>query len=219
MSRTLRYLAPGVPWASVGFILAIPLLIWGSDKAPEFYGSFTAAIVAAVAVIAGTYYQADLARRREDEIARRDRIAEALDLFVWLEHAVGEMEFIAGLLERFAEDLGDDDTLQMSLERYREMVSAKFMDELRDRAKSAARLSPALAGIVAPILYDTFLKVDRIYRFRGASDHAKFGRAELEKHLFITRRRIEKLEEAQDEIGKFLAEFGSMPALREAGPA
>ena len=82
MNQFLRNLAAGAVWAGVGFAAAIPLLIWGSDKAPEFYGAFTAAIVAAIAVILGAYYQAELARRRDDAIAKQLQIAEATDLFL-----------------------------------------------------------------------------------------------------------------------------------------
>ena len=213
----MRNLAAGAVWAGLGFAAAIPLLIWGSDKAPEFYGAFTAAIVAAIAVILGAYYQAELTRRRDDTIARQAQIAEATDLFLWLEHAIGEMNFIARVLEGFGDSLNGDDAnkLNMPLEQYREVVSSQFMEELRDRAKAAARLSPVLGVIVAPTLYDTFLAIDRIYRFRGASPDAKFGLKQIEQHLFVTRRRIAKLEEAQIAAQNFLLESGMPPIVLE----
>jgi len=213
MPQILRYLAPGVLWAFAGFIFAIPLLIWGTDKAPEFYGSFTAAIVAAVAVIAGTYYQAELARRRDDNAARQSQIAEALSLFSWLEHAIGEMKFIEELLESFRDRTGEEEALDMPADQYREAISSRFMEELRDRAERAARLSPALAAQVAPTLYKTFLAVDRIYRFRGTPANFKIGRQIIEGQLVVARRRIETLEQAQAHVNAFLASSGAAPTI------
>jgi hypothetical protein len=215
VSQFLRTLVAGAVWAAVGLAAAIPLFVWGSDKAPEFYGAFTAAIVAAIAVVLGAYYQAELTRRRDDEIARQQRIAEGTDLFLWLEHAIGEMSFIARVLEGFRDDLSDEDKLNMPLDQYREVVSSQFMEELRDRAKSCARLSPLLGIMVAPVLYDTFLAVDRIYRFRGAPGTAQFGRKQIEQHIFVTKHRITKLEEAQGEVEKFLSHSGMPPITLE----
>ena len=190
---------------------AVPFLLWGNEKAPEFYGAFMAAIVAAIAVVLGAHYQAELTRRRDDEIAREERIAEAMDLYLWLEHAIGELEFIGKILNEFHSRLvehGANNHLDLSLERYREVVSSKFMDELRDRAKAAAKLSPIIGILVAPALYDTFLAVDRVYRFRGASQDAKFDLKQIERHLVVTNARIAKLRDAQEAILIFLEENG-----------
>jgi hypothetical protein len=125
------------------------------------------------------------------------------------------MGFIADLLERFSKEIGDDAKLQMPLPQYREIISSKFMEEIRERARAAARLSPRLAIFVAPVLYDTFLTVDRIYHFRGASETANFDRVQIEKHLFVTKHRIEKLEQAQGEVEKFLEKAGIRPEIFE----
>lgn len=212
-SQLLRDLASGAVWAALGFAGVIPFLLWGSDKAPEFYGSFVAAIVAAIAVVLGAYYQAELSRRRDDEILKQTQIAEATDLFLWLEHAIGEMKFIATMLDGFNRDLAarKETSLNMPVEQYREVVSSQFMEELKERAKMVARLSPTLGIIGAPALYDTFLAIDRVYRFRGASPGFKPSIQNIEQHLFITNRRITKLLEAQTKVGKFLEESGMPP--------
>jgi hypothetical protein len=209
MSPFVRSLAVGAVWAAVGLAATIPFLLWGNDKAPEFYGAFMAAIVAAIAVVLGAYYQAELTRRRDDEIAQREEIAAATDLFFWLGHAIREMEFIEDVLRRFHSNLQDNESkLDLTLDRFREVVSSHFMDDLRQRAQIAARLSPRLGAEVAPILYDTFLAADRIYRFRGASETGMFSRETLDKHIFVTTRRISELRKAQDAVGTFLSESG-----------
>ncbi len=205
-----RNLATGAVWVALGVAVVLPFLFWGTEKASEFFGAFTAAIVAAIAVIAGTYYQAELTRRRDNAILERDRVAEATDLFLWLEHAIDEMEFIASLLGRFRDNMGKsvDEKLDIPLEQYREVVSAHFMREIQDRAKTAARLSPELGLSVTPILYGTFRAVDRVYQFRGASNNFQPTREQVERHLTITGHRIEKLRDAQIAVGVFLAENG-----------
>jgi hypothetical protein len=209
-SRLLRNFATGIVWAALGVAVVLPFLFWGTEKASEFFGAFTAAIVAAIAVIAGTYYQAELTRRRDNAILERDRIAEATDLFLWLEHAIEEMEFIASVLSRFRDDLGKgvDAKLDIPTEQYREVVSAQFMGEIRDRAKMAARLSPELGLSVTPILYGTFRAVDRVYQFRGASSSFQIAHKQIEQHLLITNYRVGKLRDAQVAVGVFLAEKG-----------
>src|ERR1700729_108730 len=105
MSPFVRSLAAGAVWAAVGLAAVVPFLLWGNDKAPQFYGAFMAAIVAAIAVVLGAYYQAELTRRRDDEIARRQEIAEATDLYLWLGHAVGEMNFIVQFMQEIHDRL------------------------------------------------------------------------------------------------------------------
>jgi hypothetical protein len=212
MSLFLRNLATGAVWAALGLAATIPFLVWGSERAPEFFGAFTAAIVAAIAVVLGAYYQAELTRRRDDEIARRKQIAKATDLFLWLGHAIREMSFIANFLHSVRERQKAGFGFDISIDRYREIVSAPFMEELRERARESGRLSPMLGAIVAPVLYDTFQIVDRIYHFRGALPADKFDPDGVEQHHAVTLRRVEKLRQARTAVGDFLAAKG-VPAI------
>jgi hypothetical protein len=210
MSLFLRNLASSLVWAALAVAALIPILLWGSDKAPDFYAPFVAALVAAIAVILGAYYQAELARRRDDESAKHKTIAEATDLYLWLGYAESEMELIEAVLLNLREYVASRDgaKLDLSVTQYRELVSSQFMDEIRDRAKVAARLSPGLGAVVAPILYDTFQATARVYRLPQSATVANYGPAQIERHASITKRRIEKLKEARSEVAKFLAENG-----------
>ncbi len=203
-----RSAVTGAMWATLTVAAAIPLFIWGSDNAQEFYGAFTAAIVAAIAVILGAYYQSEFTRRRDDTIRKQNQLAEATELYYWLEHAALEMEFIATVLERMRSDLADkrEKAIAMPLEQFREVVSAKFMSELRDRAAIAARLP--VGGFVARVLYKTFSAVDRVYLFRGATDSYQQSTEQFENHIDITRRRITQLREAAASIREYLVENG-----------
>lgn len=141
----------GLAFAAVASVVVIPLLLWGSDRAPGYFGAFTAAIVAAIAVVLGAFYQADLVRRRDEDLRRRSQIAETIDLYFWLGHASREMEFVAGLLEKMHTQLIDGNIAQvrMPVEQFREMVSAHFMEELLSRAQVASRLPFDIASPVS----------------------------------------------------------------------
>jgi len=206
-------LAAGAVWAALGFAAAIPLFLWGSDKAPEFYGAFVAAIVAAIAVILGAYYQAELTRRRDDAIQQREQIAEATDLYYWLEHAAQEMDFIASVLDGMHTHLTATGAprIEMPIEQFREVVSARFMGELRDRAKIAARLPPTIAALVAPILYRTFSIVDRVYFLRGATDDFSLDLKYIEQQINVTKLRADQLHDALAIVGEYLRENGVSP--------
>jgi hypothetical protein len=225
-SPIVRSVAPSLIWVAVGIAVALPLYIWGSDKAPEFYGAFVAAIVAAVAVILGSYYQAELTRRRDDVLREQDKIACAVDLYFWMENAADEMDFIASMLDRMQDRLvsSGEEQLSMPLGQFREIVTARFMDELLARARIASRMPPSIAAPITKTLYLTFRAVDRVYHYRGAVEHYKPGQKQLEQQIFISRARADRLREACDLLGSYLvAEKALHPSTivdedEEAGP-
>ncbi|HXC56734.1 MAG TPA: hypothetical protein VNU97_15660 [Rhizomicrobium sp.] len=207
-----RYVIIGSVTAVLGLSGAIPFLIWGSNGAPEFYGAFTAAIVAAVAVVIGTQYQAELTRKRDDALRSEDRVAEAIDLCLWLEHAADELDFVAGILERAIERLALDgkSQIEMPLEQFRQVISPKFVDDLLIRAKMATRLPPGLAGQVARTLYKTFHVADRALLLRGASELYRPNKEQVEKYLFVLRRRAGLIRRAAENVEIHLVTIGAM---------
>lgn len=188
--------------AGIGFVCAagaamfvIPYLLWGHEHAPEFFGSFLAAIVAAVAVVLGAYYQAALTRKRDEQLRQQDQLADAVDLCHWLSHAATEMEFVADVLLGIGQHLSQErqTSLDWPLERYREVVSAQFMNELLGRAKTASRLPSNLAGPVSQVLYASFTVADRVYRLRGVPDQFRATADHIAKHEALARKMAGKL--------------------------
>ncbi|MEI9991866.1 MAG: hypothetical protein WDM86_17745 [Rhizomicrobium sp.] len=214
-STVLRYLFIGSTLAALCVAAAIPIALWGSDKAPEFYGAFTAAIVAAVAVVLGAYYQDELTRRRDDILRKQDATAEAIDLCFWLEHAANEVEFIANLLAKTREHLVADDAsrLEMPIEQFREVMSAKFFAELLPRAKMAAHLPAEIAGTVVQAIYRTFHVADRILMLRGASNGFHPTLEQIDSYLLILDRRSKKLHEAATLIEDHLNGIGALNSI------
>lgn len=204
-----RTIAAGAFWFVLAVIVALPFLVWGTGKAPEFYGAFTAAIVAAVAVIAGAYYQAKLTRDRDEAIRRREALADAVELCYWLEHAADETGFIASILEEWLEHKqGTGEEFRPPLDQLRQILTAPFMQDLPTRARAAARLPPDVCDFVSATLYKTLAAVDRIYLFRGASKDFLPTAEQLRKHLSITRHREEKLRVAHNLLLDYLVEKG-----------
>jgi len=211
-STILRYFIMGSTAAALCIAATIPIVLWGYEKAPEFYGAFTAAIVAAVAVILGAYYQAELTRRRDDLLRKQQETAEAVDLCFWLEHAADEVEFIADVLAKSRERLvaSDASRLEMPIGQFREVVSAKFFGDLLARAGMAARLPAEIAGIVVQTIYRTFHVADRILMLRGASDDFRPRIEQIDSYLLILNRRARQLHEAAALIEDHLNGIGAL---------
>jgi len=198
--------AIGLVCAAAGAVVAIPFLVWGSGKAPEFFGAFTAAIVAAVAVVLGAYYQAALTRQRDDNIRRYEQHAQAVDLCCWLDHAVSEMEFIANLLTTMGQHLEQEGkaSLDWTVERYRDVVTAEFMNEMYARAKDAAHLPFSIAEAVSRSLYQSFMRVERLHWQRGVPSTFVVNSAFIAEHEQIVRKEAERLREAQALLSSYI---------------
>jgi hypothetical protein len=203
----LRYLAASAVWVAIGIAVALPLYIWGSDRAPEFYGGFIAAIVAAIAVVLGSYYQAELTRKRDAALRDQERTASALDLLFWIENAADEMNFIAAILADMKDRVAvapSDGALDMPLERFREVVSAKFISELPIRAREASQLPAGLSEPVTRTLYQTFRTADRVWHLRGAIDVYRPSLKALEQHLIVVQAREHQLRDCALSLRAYL---------------
>jgi hypothetical protein len=207
-----RYLVAGLALATLGLAGAVPIVFRGVSGAPEFYGAFTAAIVAAIAVVLGAYYQSELTRRRDDALLKQERITEAIDLCYWLNHASSEMEFIALILAQTRTWLTENGKTQveMPLSQFREVVSSKFFEELLPKAKAAARLPAEISAMVSREIYSTFQAADRILLLRGASDSFRPTVDQLDKYLVVANRRCERLRDAFQAIEKWLVREGAI---------
>ena len=210
--QQLRSIIFGTACATLGFAASFPLVVWQSDKAPEFYGAFYAAIIAAAALLFGTYFQDNLAKRRDEDQRTKDRIANALGLRFWLSHSVHELEFIAGVLERMKSRMTSQGTsnISMPLDQFREGVTSQFFDELLPRAKQAALLPPNIAGQITRDIYETFTATDRIFRLRGASSDFRPSADDIEQYLFLLNVRTAKFRRAADLVEEYLVGVGAM---------
>lgn len=197
--------AIGLLCAAAIVVIAVPFLVLGSQRAPEFFGAFVAALVAAVAVIIAAYYQATLTRQRDEELRRREQYAQAVDLCCWLDHAMSELEFIAGTLVGISQRLSNEGatSLDWNQQRYREVVSADFMRELPARAKSAAQLPWSVAEPVAKSLYQTFMRVERLHWRQGIPDTQAITTAHLAGHEKIVRVEVERIRAAQQLLSDY----------------
>lgn len=201
----VRGAAIGLLCAAAIVVVAVPYLVLGSQHAPEFFGSFVAALVAAIAVIIAAYYQSTLTRQRDEEQHRREQYATAVDLCCWLDHAASELEFIAdtlaGMSRRLIEDGASD--LDWTQQQYREVVSAEFMCELPARAKCAALLPWSVAEPVARAIYKTFMRVERLHWRRGIPDNQTVTASHVAEHEQIVRTEAARLRAAQQALSEY----------------
>ena len=198
-------------------ILAPSLFALDGENAPEFYGAFTAALVAAAALIFGAYYQDHLARLKDEKARTEERTAESIELCFWLDHCDSELEFILKVLTRMKERLSNSGRkIDMPLDQFREVISSHFFDGLLQRVRAASRLNPEIAAFVTSEIYRTYTTVDRIFRLRGASEDFRPTLEDLEKYIFVLSRRRAKLQTAARLIEAQLVENGALPKYVEA---
>jgi hypothetical protein len=216
---TLKYLALGTACAALGFAAAFSLIFQSSEESPEFYGAFTAALIAGATLIFAAYYRDNLERKRDERLIARERMVEAIDLYFWLEHCDGELEFIAEALIRIRDQLALENktTINISTDQFLEIISSHFYGELLERAKTAAKLPPEIAGLITGDLYKTFTIVDRIFILRHASDTYRPSIERFEKYVFVINRRREILQRAAKFIGEYLVKEGALPRFPESG--
>jgi hypothetical protein len=217
-SAASKYLIVGLVVVASLFAVTMPVLVWGSDKAPEFFGAFTAAIVAAVAVIIATYYQADLTRRRDALLKKEEEISDAVDLCFWLEHAANEMDFIARTLGGIRGNLiaSGKTHIEMPTGQLREITSAKFFDELLSRAQAAARLPKEISRQIVRTIYATLTVSDRMLMLRGATDDFRPSIENIDRYLFVLGRRTQEFRSAAVLIENHLVSVGAMTSSTES---
>jgi hypothetical protein len=213
--RLLARVAIYGAFVALGFALAFVFALPKSDKAPEFYGAFAAAIIAGATLILGTFYQETLKQEREQKREQKIRTTEAIDLCFWLQHCDGELEFIETALTRIRDRLANEKKMETSLsvDTFREIITSHFYGELLDRARSAARLPPEMAGLIADDLYKTFTTVDRVFLLRQAPEEYRLTFASIEKYIFLVSKRREKLQSDAELLESYLIGAGALPRL------
>jgi hypothetical protein len=214
---TANNLAIGVTCLVIGYSAATVLTFWHSDTWPEFFGTLTAASVAAIALIFGHYYQDRLARNRDREALTKARHAEAVDLCFWLRHCDYELEFIETALIRIQDKLKSDgkSSLAVSTETFRQIVTPNFHSDLLDRAKAASKLTPEISGLISADLYKTFTVADRIFLLKQAARDYQPTVEAIEKYIFVLGRRRAVLRDDAKLIEEYLIGKGALPRFPE----
>lgn len=218
-SGTLGRIALHGASAALGFAAAFFFAAPGIDKAPEFFGAFAAAIIAAAALIIATFYQNDLNRRRDQDARDRDRTASAIDLCFWLNHCDYELEFIANTLAGIQEHLMAQGQTHSSLpmETFRTVISPRFFDDLIKRAKQAAELPAEIAGAITRDLYKTSTISDRIFLLNHAASDFRPSLKHIEEYIFLINLRREALQKGARAIAAYLMEAKALPDFPRFG--
>jgi len=86
---------------------------------------------------------------------------------------------------------------------------------LLQRAQTASKLTPEIAGLIAGDLYKTFTVADRIFLLRQAADDYQLTPEALEKYIFVIGRRRKTLREDAKLIEEYLIGKGALPRFPE----
>jgi hypothetical protein len=113
-----------------------------------------------------------------------------------LKHVADEMDFLTSIVTRMKTSLDESGTIDLPLDQLREVLSARFFEELPQRAKEASKLPGSLGEEIADILYTTFREADRVFNLRGAADSFRPSEKQLDEYLVVTKTRAAKLRQA-----------------------
>jgi len=197
---------------AIGYAIGT-LLPLDSESAPEFYGAFSAAFIAAAGLIFVTYFSDSLTNKRDEKLRADDRKSEAIDLCFWLEHCDHELEFVESALTRIREKLSLEGktAVPIPLNQFKEVISSHFYGELLERAKAASRLTPEIAGLVAGDLYKTFTVVDRLFLLRQATSDYQPSVETIDQYIFVIGRRRKTLQDNARLLGEYLIQAKALP--------
>jgi hypothetical protein len=212
-SASIKIVAVSFASVAAGFAIATLVKFQGTDNSPQFYGAFAASLVAAIALIGGAFFNDSLSRSREEETRTRDRIAGAIDLHFWMDHCAAELDFIASALARLHAKLVSENksAVDFSLNQFKDMISSHFYDELLDRAKSASKLPPEIAGFVTSEIYKAFTTADRILGLNHASEKFLPSTQQIDQYAKLVSMQKEKLKRTNSLVGEYLIQIGALP--------
>jgi hypothetical protein len=195
--------------AAVLGIIFIPFAIWDTDHAAQFFGSFSAAIVAAIAVIGTTTLQAHFARQQRKEVRREDMLAEALELYAWMFGLAVDI----GMVEKILHSRRSS-TPSMTVAEYRQNLPLDVRVRLRNRLVIASRLPQPYGHQVVDLLHKVDSVIDTISYMLLLSD-PKFSLSDSEREsrrqLAYYYQRLIHWERAK--LGEYLVREDALSAL------
>ena len=140
--------------AAFGLVL-VPFLISSADHAAQFYGSFVAALVAALAVVSVAAFNAKLARQQRQEIRREEMLDGALGLYFAMHALAGNFFYLKTVIDGWLEL---KPVPEITVAELRKGI-AHAGKTIRDYFEIAARIDAPLGGDLCEALY---LTVDAI---------------------------------------------------------
>lgn len=191
-----------------------PFALWGAAGAPAFYGSLTAALIAAGAVVGNSRMQADEhERQRRTQIDRQAR-SDLLLLHGYLAYLINSLTMYAGMCGHADFDLkpGEvpkpSDRGNWSVFQLRSLVREGEVGRLETALSQSTQASSELSAKIAGTLHKIILLVDKSMRHPGVPDEHKLTRVVLEKTAHNVSRGAEDLRISKDLLENYMREKG-----------
>jgi len=196
--------------ATLGLVF-VPIFVWGTDHAAEFYGAFVAAIVAAGAVVGTTFLQARLASRERTALRKEEALIYALDTYVWLSKLISVFAFYETVVGNL---LTNDPKFQMTASQLRSNINIEVRNELCARTPLAAKL-PGKTG--HQLLNDLYLAIGLLDTCRCSLTDPTFvvPPHELESRVEIAHKAVRILRFRRAQLALYLVAEGALNAPDE----
>jgi hypothetical protein len=179
-----------------------------ADHAVQFFGSFTAAIVAAGAVVGGAFYQSKLSMIREDEIRRRAHDEKALFIYSAIRSALNQFEVANSMVKAVTyskkkENESDGDLADFTAATLRYVI-LPFQGMTFDQTMHAGlAYSPNLALKISKAAFEAALQYGAC-RLPEHADSRQPSRSDIAGLKILITRNIKDLGKLLDEMEKEL---------------
>jgi hypothetical protein len=176
-----------VPAFGLGMGLAVvPLAIWGQNGAPAFYGSLTAALIAAGAVVGNSRLQSIEYDRQQGILKRRNAHEAAIQVLGYAKYAVVQLHLFKSAAKS-AQFNGASSTISSPKDKSNTTVG-QFRSMCRENETEAAeeiigicsRMSPDISSKVAYFLYFFIIITEQVVRMPSAPVDHKVDRQTIQ---------------------------------------
>jgi len=197
-------------------IIIVPFVVWDTNDAARFSGSFVAAIVSAIAAFSGYFIQHKLTLEREDRAEKSKLGSDFIGLYFWLRNIGTILQYAEGVLERQlkAPNKRPDDHTPFYKLTFVELRTLEFSDivtDTKNHAATALRLPNHLGFAIAEKLHEICeLSADLKTANEKSPDHKlSFNNVTGIKNIIHKRRT--RLVELANDLEAHLKETGDMP--------
>jgi hypothetical protein len=204
MQRYLPHVGIAV---SVGIIILCLELRFGvrPDLIAQFLGAFTAAIVAAGALVLSKQFESDAAIEREERSAHRALTSDVIELHAWLGKLISAFGYVAG---RAKQQQGP-----MPSHEIRLLVRPQLREELNKRIAVAAKITAPLGGQIVRELHQCDNELSVVAYLEVLPDDLVLTEKNLVNLVGMAEKSKVSACLIRAQIGRFLQENGATDSL------
>jgi hypothetical protein len=175
-----------VPVLGIGLGLGIvPFAVWGQAGAPAFYGSLTAALIAAGAVVGNSRLQSIEYDRQQAVLARRSANEAAIQVLGYATYAVMQLHLVRGVAKaaQFAgapSPISPMDKSTTTIGQFRSMRADGETAAAQAIIQICSKIPPEISSRAVQFLYFFITTTELLVRMPSASANDKVVRQTLQ---------------------------------------